>query len=100
MSAERQDLLRLSSWLRKGLREKGLDIGSSGASQIIPVTIGDAAKSTAVADRLRQQGFWVHAVRHPTVHHGTARLRLSLTAAMQPEQLAPLPERIAQAIFS
>ncbi len=98
MSAERQGLLRLSAGLRKGLREKGLN--TKGASQIIPVIIGDAAKSTAVADRLRQQGFWVHAVRSPTVPRGTARLRLSLTAAMRREQLEPLPERIAQAVFS
>lgn len=98
MSAERQRLVSLGDRLRNGLREQGLDTG--GESQIIPVIIGDAAKSVAVADRLRQQGFWVNAVRAPTVPRGTARLRLSLTAAMRLDQLDTLPERIAQAVFS
>jgi 8-amino-7-oxononanoate synthase len=98
MSADRERLVSLGDRLRNGLREQGLDTG--GESQIIPVIIGDAAKSVAVADRLRQQGFWVNAVRAPTVPRGTARLRLSLTAAMRRDQLDTLPERIAQAVFS
>ncbi|MCI5224546.1 MAG: aminotransferase class I/II-fold pyridoxal phosphate-dependent enzyme [Candidatus Electrothrix sp. AR4] len=98
MTAARQELISLGNRLRIRLHEQGLDTG--GESQIVPVIIGDEEKSVAVANQLRQQGFWIHAVRTPTVPRGTARLRLSVTAAMRQEQLEPLPGLIAQAIFS
>lgn len=50
-------------------------------SQICPIIIGDARRAVEVSDRLRDAGFWVQAIRPPTVPNGTARLRLSLSAA-------------------
>ncbi|MCK0505814.1 8-amino-7-oxononanoate synthase [Aromatoleum anaerobium] len=48
---------------------------------IQPVLIGDNAEALAVARALWDEGLWVPAIRPPTVPHGTARLRISLTAA-------------------
>ncbi|MCI5132259.1 MAG: aminotransferase class I/II-fold pyridoxal phosphate-dependent enzyme, partial [Candidatus Electrothrix sp. EH2] len=96
MTKERKKLAGLSRQLRTALQEAGLRIG--GKSHIVPVMIGKEEKAVRVAELLRQQGFWVQAVRTPTVPRGTARLRLSLTAALQEEQLAPLPEHIVQAL--
>ncbi|MDT3671221.1 MAG: 8-amino-7-oxononanoate synthase [Aromatoleum sp.] len=48
---------------------------------IQPVLIGDNAEAMAVACALWDEGLWVPAIRPPTVPHGTARLRVSLTAA-------------------
>lgn len=48
---------------------------------IQPVLIGDNAEVLAVAGALAAAGFWVPAIRPPTVPAGTARLRISLTAA-------------------
>ena len=96
MAEERAQLARISEDLRKALQETGLR--TDGESHVLPVIIGDEAKAVRVAEHLRQNGFWVQAVRTPTVPRGTARLRLSLTAAMQEEQLAALPEHIAQAL--
>ncbi|MCI5139187.1 MAG: aminotransferase class I/II-fold pyridoxal phosphate-dependent enzyme, partial [Candidatus Electrothrix sp. AR1] len=92
MSEERQQLVELARQLRYGLHEAGLQTG--GESHIVPVMIGEEGQSVAIAERLRQRGFWVQAVRTPTVPRGTARLRLSLTAAIKIEQLATLPEQI------
>ena len=48
---------------------------------IQPVLIGDNAEALAVARALWDEGLWVPAIRPPTVPQGTARLRISLTAA-------------------
>ena len=96
MHKEREHVQKLSRWLRRELSAAGLVTG--GSSNIVPVMIGDAGQAVRVAERLREEGFWINAVRPPTVPAGTARLRLSLTAAMDREQLALLPECIAKAI--
>ena len=98
MSKDRQQLAELARQLRYGLHEAGLRTG--GESHIVPVMIGDERQAVAVAEQLRQKGFWVQAVRTPTVPRGTARLRLSLSASIKAEQLATLPKQIAEQISS
>ncbi len=96
MSAQRDHLRQLANELRTSLQAMGLTTG--GSSQIVPVMIGDAARAVTVADKVRQQGFWINAIRPPTVPPGTSRLRLSLTAGMDADQLASLPDAIAWAM--
>ncbi len=48
-------------------------------SQILPVVLGEDARTMAVADRLQRAGFDVRGIRPPTVPQGTSRLRISLT---------------------
>ena len=98
MSAERKALAGLAGQLRGRLHQLGLATG--GASQIVPVLIGDPAKAQAAAERLRGQGWWIHAVRPPTVPPNTARLRLSLSAALNTAQLDGLAEQIATVLRS
>ena len=96
MAAERQRVAELADWLRAALKDAG--VATLGASNIVPVLIGDGARAVAVARSLREAGFWAAAVRPPTVPPGTSRLRLSLNAAMSREALAPLPGLIAEAL--
>jgi len=96
MVDERKKLQLLAKNLRLGLIQEGLTTG--GSSQIIPVIIGDSAKTLSVAEKLRTSGFWVTAVRPPTVPANTARLRLSLSTAFIPEDLASLPGLIKNAL--
>ncbi len=61
-------------------------------SAIQPLIVGDNSRALSLAERLRQKGCWVTAIRPPTVPAGTARLRLTLTAAHQPEDIDRLLE--------
>ncbi len=96
MTRERHHVRQLGDNLRRGLRNHGLK--TRGSTNIVPVLIGAANQAMQVADTLRKYGFWVTAVRPPTVPEGTARLRLSITAAMDEKTLAPLPRLIAEAM--
>jgi len=48
---------------------------------IQPLLIGEDADALLAAHKLRDAGFFVPAIRPPTVQHGTARLRITLSAA-------------------
>ena len=61
---------------------------------IQPVLIGDNARTMAAAHHLREHGFWVGSVRPPTVPLGTARLRVTLSAAHTSEQVAQLASHV------
>lgn len=56
-------------------------------SPIFPVLIGDNDAAVAVAQALLQRGWHVQAIRPPTVPTGTARLRVTVTAAHERAQL-------------
>jgi 8-amino-7-oxononanoate synthase len=89
MQAERAHLQDIAGMLRDGLRAEGFDVGPS-ASQIVPVVAGTSEAALAWAESLRVDGFAVRAIRPPTVPEGTARLRLSLTAALGREEIERL----------
>ena len=63
--------------LRERLRVAGWD-APEGDAPIVPIMIGDAGRTVALATHLRAAGIGVAAVRPPTVPEGTSRLRLSL----------------------
>ncbi|PZY85653.1 aminotransferase class I/II-fold pyridoxal phosphate-dependent enzyme, partial [Escherichia coli] len=54
--------------------------------------VGDNSRALQLAEKLRQQGCWVTAIRPPTVPAGTARLRLTLTAAHEMQDIDRLLE--------
>lgn len=57
---------------------------------IQPVVIGDNATTLAFAEALRDRHMFVPAIRPPTVPNGTARLRVSLSAAQSADDLFDL----------
>lgn len=84
----RSRLAELVSFTGKELQRQ-LGVTPSG-SQILPVMIGDNARSLKIAARLRQGGFDVRAIRPPTVPEGTARLRIAITLNVEESQIAAM----------
>jgi glycine C-acetyltransferase len=68
------------------MRALGFDLGHT-QTPITPVMVGDAQRATMLSAQLFNAGIFVQAVAFPTVPHGTARLRVMLSAAHTREDL-------------
>jgi 8-amino-7-oxononanoate synthase len=85
----RAHLLTLVAQIRRDLtQQRWRRLPSDGAIQ--PILIGPNAEAMRIADALYAQGLWVPAIRPPTVPPGTARLRITLSAAHSTQELAQL----------
>jgi 8-amino-7-oxononanoate synthase len=93
--AERARLHAMSARLREDLHAGGWDVGK-GASQIVPVLLGENDVAIRIAEELTREGFAVRAIRPPTVTEGTARLRLSLNCSLQDNEIARLVQAMAR----
>jgi 8-amino-7-oxononanoate synthase len=60
------------------------------ASPIVPWIIGDEQATLAAARSLQDDGFFVPAIRYPTVAKGSARLRVTVSAAHEEAELRSL----------
>ncbi len=72
--------------LRARLLTAGVPAGA-GASQIVPIFIGDNDAAVAVAEAMQADGFDVRAVRPPSVPPGTARLRICINVNLTGEMI-------------
>lgn len=91
--ARRAHLQALIAQLRRDLKLKRWTLMPSDTA-VQPIVIGDNAESLKAAATLYEQGFWVPAIRPPTVPVGTARLRITLSAAHTAEDLALLIDAV------
>ena len=89
MEERRKHLQRLSASVAQTLQGKGGEISSS---HIIPYIVKDSENCLRLAEFLQRKGFYCLAIRPPTVPQGTARLRLSITADLDEENIRPLNE--------
>ena len=64
---------------------------------IQPLIIGDAELTVQLASRLRERGYWVGAIRPPTVPIGAARLRITLSAAHTKADISALLAALTRA---
>lgn len=64
--------------------------GASSPSPILPLVIGDNRQALSIAARLCERGWHVQAIRPPTVPRGTARLRITVSALHEPDQIDAL----------
>ncbi|WP_313327981.1 8-amino-7-oxononanoate synthase [Stutzerimonas balearica] len=91
----REHLQRLVARLREGAAQIGLTLMDS-PTPIQPVLIGDSARALRLSALLRERGILVGAIRPPTVPAGSARLRITLSAAHSEAQLERLLQALAE----
>ena len=78
--ARREALRALIERFRAGASALGLPLMPS-RTPIQPLVLEDSRRCLAASIALRERGFWVAAIRPPTVPPNTARLRVTLSAA-------------------
>ena len=67
-----------------------------GGSAIFPWIVGGEAEAVDFSGWLAKKGFFCPAIRYPTVARGSARLRLTVTARHQPEQIMALGRALGE----
>ncbi len=93
----RAKLNALITRYRRGAQQLGIPVLES-ATSIQPVLLGDNDTALTTAKVLEDKGFFVSAVRHPTVPAGKARLRITLSALHQEQDIDRLLDALAQTI--
>ena len=91
----RNYLLAEAKTFREELQRAGFDLLGS-ETQIVPVLVGENARTLELAGRLRERGLLAVAFRPPTVTPGWARVRFSLSAAHSWEDLAAARQAILE----
>lgn len=94
-SWRRDKLQYLVSRFRTAAGQLGLRLLDS-MTAIQPILVGDSQAAVAASEALLAQGFWVSAIRPPTVPAGTARLRVTFTANHEDYQIDALLDALAK----
>lgn len=81
---------------RHGAERRGLKLADSRTS-IQPVMVGTSGLAQQAARQLEAEGFFVPAIRPPTVPENTARLRITLSAAHRESEVETLLDALARA---
>lgn len=92
----REHVASLSRSFRTAMKIPGSGGAVEAGIPIVPVIVGSDEKTVALSSHLREQGFYVPAIRPPTVPEGTARLRVSISAAHTRDQINSLVNVLKQ----
>jgi 8-amino-7-oxononanoate synthase len=90
----RDKLFELIALFKQLASQKGIVLGES-RTAIQPLIIGDSKKALRLAETLQSLGFWVTAIRPPTVPKNTARLRITLTSSHETQDVIQLISAIS-----
>jgi glycine C-acetyltransferase/8-amino-7-oxononanoate synthase len=100
LSSPEGEKRRLLLWKRISLLRKLLPVSAMNnkrrdvGSAIFPWIVGDEQAALDLADALKSEGFLVPAIRYPSVAKGSARLRVTVTALHQEDQIHSFCEAI------
>lgn len=78
------------------LKAQGIEAHSETA--IIPIIIGDEGRAMKVMELLKERGYYISAIRYPTVAKGSARLRLALMSSHSRQDLEGLAKALREAM--
>jgi glycine C-acetyltransferase len=73
-------------WFRAALRERGF-APLDGEAAIIPIVVGETARAIELSQRLLDRGVFVTGFGYPVVPEGAARIRVQMSAALEPSHL-------------
>lgn len=96
-SWRREKARALAQRFRQAL-DRVADSPVSSPGTIVPIIVGDAARALELSAQLERRGFLVTAIRPPTVPPGTARLRVTLSAAHEEAQVDALSGALQEAL--
>jgi 8-amino-7-oxononanoate synthase len=90
---------RLQLWqrierMRKSLPEDAAKLANAARSTIFPWIVGDEQAAIDLSSGLQTEGFFVPAIRYPTVAKGSARLRITVTASHGEAQIKALGDAL------
>ena len=96
------ETLRAQLWqrveeLRRGVESLGWS-APAGPSAILPLIVGGEAKAMAMMEQLREAGFFIPAIRYPTVARNEARLRVTVSASHSSGDVQGLLDALGQAV--
>jgi 8-amino-7-oxononanoate synthase len=91
----RKLLLERAEALRAGLGAAGYDTGES-TTQIVPAIVGENDAVMRLAERALARGVYAQGIRHPSVPHGSARIRFTPTCAHTAEEIAQVVALFAE----
>jgi 8-amino-7-oxononanoate synthase len=91
----RERVLALTARFKKAARAAAVALADSN-TPIQPVVLGSSEAALRAQQELLEAGFWVVAIRPPTVPKGSERLRISLSAAHSEEQVDALVEQLSR----
>ncbi len=97
-SWRREQLQSLIKQFRSGAQQLGLQLMDSNTA-IQPIVIGDSQQASRVSEQLLDKNILISAIRPPTVPDGSARLRITLSAAHTEQQVDQLLSSLEK-IFS
>ncbi len=91
----RERVLALTARFKAAARAADVPLADS-STPIQPVMCGSSEGALTAQQELLDAGFWVVAIRPPTVPHGSERLRVTLSAAHTEDQVDALVEKLSQ----
>ena len=83
---QKNKLNKLTADVHKLMQDRGIETVST--THIIPIVVGSNDDTVKISEKLRAEGYYIPAIRPPTVPEGTSRLRISLTADCKLEDFA------------
>ena len=102
-------MIQTQQWRREKLHElsqvydellQSVDGYVATSTPIKPFILGKSQHALNVARQLKDKGFWMTAIRPPTVPEGSARLRITLTANHSIKDISALASALAQCMES
>jgi glycine C-acetyltransferase/8-amino-7-oxononanoate synthase len=91
----RKEVLEKSKYLANSLKNRGIDVKFFG-TPIIFLIVGKEEIALKLRDRLLEKGFFVQAIRPPTVSEGTSRLRITINYNHSYEDIERLCEALGE----